>query len=646
MARGKIETVSDRRGKSAKHHQPDWTIMIYLAGDNNLSPNSIAIMQELEAAAHRADVRVLACFDSNSPLPKGARYLEINYGRYHPHQPTEPKMDWGLHNDMVYPGHIVVSPDFCNPNPSSIKLPYEPTAKVGLARFLKWALDKHRGKRNILIVFGHGTAVAGNTFLADDNPPSFVRLTEFSQILKCHFGGKHHRLDILACDNCVMNGLETAYEIRGQVDYILGSQDLMLTVGWPYKNIINTVIRNYRKDDPLKIAKKVLKVCARNLLDFTLMERSSEQSICDVGHLRGQSGAMGAIRKLVDALEGGLEFQTVKKEKQLKFPIARDAIRLARLEAQSYWDETFVDLYDFCELLLLKCNELMPQEVDLSQAVLKMFLDQLVKSAGKTGAADQMMIPAPTIVRDWLVKTPLGIQLQKIADACKDVLDLFRGKVKIVPWSYYVCPALQYSHGLSVYFPWTLPEKPIIFEPGERSAHAPYEPRDYCFVSPFEEYQKYDFAGPTGANWACLLRAFWRATLRDVRRVDYTYDKTRGLDFHSPDPINEKHNAPPADLQKSTSSTGEDEESVRIKNYPRRFYLSPNDCDRRMKIADLPGDSSTARNPIASRPGQVSYLGWNIRGLVAEVIKLPPQPKSAKQLDDAGGEENENRAGS
>jgi hypothetical protein len=40
----------------------------------------------------------------------------------------------------------------------------------------------------MLILFGHSVLVAGNTFLADTTPPSFLRLNEFADIINTHFG--------------------------------------------------------------------------------------------------------------------------------------------------------------------------------------------------------------------------------------------------------------------------------------------------------------------------------------------------------------------------------------------------------------------------------------------------------------------------
>jgi hypothetical protein len=86
---------------------------------------------------------------------------------------------------------------------------------------------------------------------------------------------------------------------------------------------------------------------------------------------------------------------------------------------------------------------------------------------------------------------------------------------------------------------------------------------------------------------------------------------------------------PAVDLRKS-NSTGEADDCTcpQIKNFPRRFYISPADCRRRLPVFGLPGSPEPIDINVLGEPGKVSYLGWNIRGLVAEVIgvKEPQEP--------------------
>ena len=263
---------------------------------------------------------------------------------------------------------------------------------------------------------------------------------------------------------------------------------------------------------------------------------------------------------------------------------------------------------------------------------------------------------------------------EQIANRCWDVTEEIL-KNQFVVKSYYVGPELQYSHGVSVYFPWTLPQGPIIFEPSDGTTGGGYggsyglswvsferakrEPTDYILRTPFEEYKGYDFAKGDGGDWASFLERFFRATLRGVRRFDLNYKvETECPVFLVSEPINEKFVSPrDVSLQKSSSSTGDDEDNVflTIKNYPRRFYLSPADCKRRCpdpkppnggdcqveeeseEQAQQPDDKCMppALNKKYNNKYCASYLGWNVRGVVASVVGLQARLLTeAAEVDD------------
>ena len=596
-----------------KKKKSEWLVMIYLAGDNNLSASSIALLQDLEAAKPNRHVRVLAAFDSSTPIPKGARYVEIKRERDEPN-PFSKRMDWPIHNDMVSPGHIVVSPDFCCPL-GTAHPPTEETIAAALGRFLSFARRHYKAKRYMLVLFGHGTLVAGNTFLADTQPPSFLKLDDLSNILRDHFGKK---LDILGFDNCAMNGIETAVQLRGQVDFTIGSQGLMLTVGWPFRRIIEIIGDNQHLDSKW-LSEAILRACARNVLDFTLMERSTEQAICNVKKFGRNGPIVSAVRDLSKAMQDGLVRQPTG---EVKFPIVRDVIRLARLEAQTYFGEVFVDLYDFCELLILKCNEVIVSLSGLAKILTKKTVQEreFIQESGDP----------EKIFKNRLLEWPDLEELKKIATAAWKVTEAFRTG-GIVPRTYYVGPKVQYSHGISIYFPWTLPEGPITFEPVEGSGP---DPSEFEFRTPFELYCNYLFAREHYGDWARFLDAYFRATLRNVRRFDFDYTEApdnKDLFFDRTARAGERV-VPAVDLQKTDSNTADDEiPFATIKNYPRRFYISPADCQRRLPVFGLPGSEEPDEENVVSRPGQVSYLGWNIRGLVAEVIGLPPDTEEPQE---------------
>ena len=582
---------------------PKWSVMVYLAGDNNLTANCITVLQQLEAVKYTKDVNVVACFDSNTPWPKGSRYLAISDKR----RMRNAELDWEIYNDLIVTeerNHEIKAPDFCVDGRERVGgAPMGRTEVAeGLKRFLKWAM-KNNGKADhyMLVLYGHGPVVAGKGFLARENPISSLGMKDLSGLLEPHFG-EARKLDILALQNCAMNGIETAYEVKNQVDYMVGSQGLVLSYGWPYEKIIGALVEN-PLDSPRAITERMLKACARHLIDFSVMDRSSEQSVCDLTTLANQDNIIGAVQDLSRALQKALQFKIVRsqsesqdpEQKVLEHPIICDAVRLARLEAQSFWGETFVDLCDFCERLLKKCNEAILGHHDLLKIL----------------GLDDTLEPQ---VRE----TELVRKLTDIIDCCLEVTARVE---EMVPYSYYIGAELQYSRGLSVYFPWSMPGEPYSFTFNEvRDEHV--------LVTAFETYSSYKFVKNSG--WGDFLKSFYRATLRKVRRNDRTIAKhllplslSQGLVLETFKPVDDVLTT--EYLQKTDSNTGAVDYDVwsNVKNYPRRNYISPSDCPRKLERGGSHRAGDLPQFPNAYSP-PVSYLGWNICDFVADVIKKKP----------------------
>jgi hypothetical protein len=587
-------------GTMSTNRNPKWTIMVYLAGDNDLTSHCVTVLQQLEAVKYCDDICVLACFEANTPWPKGSRYVAVNCK----HQEVEKVLNWELHNDLItFNGGSSHYPSFChtyrNENHSIVR----PTVAEGLRHFINWTMENHGDSDNfMLVLFGHGPIVVGKTFLAAENPASFLRLEDLQDLLSDHFGGDNKRLSILAFQNCVMNGIETAYEIRNHADYLIGSQGLVLAMGWPYDKMIKAVAEN-PDAKPKVVAEKLLKVCARNMLDFTLMDRSSEQSVCKLKALRNSHTITTALRCLSTALIKATAFELDKdKNRVLVFPQICDALRLARLEAQSYWCENFVDLYDFCERLIRKCDDLVKAQ------------NMLLKQLGFNGQS------ATSLINSELLQ-----MTTEIIRYC--IMVLYEIK-ELVPckYSWYIGSELQYSHGLSIYFPWTLPLAPYFSTEASNG-------KEFELQTAFDTYSKYSFVRDSG--WAEFLLAFYRATLRNVRRGDRTFKLKQDLSELDNGLVDEQHEVFhgavfSSDLQKSSPDTGriDGELTFTVKNYPRRNYLSPSDCPRRMSGSTaIPGSPEFEHR--TSPP--VSPLGWNFPALVRGLITKPEQNHHEEQ---------------
>jgi hypothetical protein len=140
----------------------------------------------------------------------------------------------------------------------------------------------------------------------------------------------------------------------------------------------------------------------------------------------------------------------------------------------------------------------------------------------------------------------------------------------------------------------------------------------------FETYRGYQFSETSG--WAEFLIDFFKATLRKVRRSDRDFSLQPQADGGL---VGERRFPPPdmlaIDLQKSSSDTGAVDHDIwsTVKNYPRRNYLSPTDCARRIEKDGRFVSGHCEEFPKGDQP-PVSYLGWNISGLVADVVRPVP----------------------
>jgi hypothetical protein len=351
--------------------------------------------------------------------------------------------------------------------------------------------------------------------------------------------------------------------------------------------------------EPDQIARKMLKICARNMLDFSVMDRSSEQAVCNLEKLR-DSNIKEELKRLVDALKEGLSFTVTDGKRMLGYPAICDAVRLARLDAQAFWGENFVDLFDFCGRLLKNCNQTVRAH------------DKLVKDLG----LDENYEPK-------LRKSDLVRIAKELISCCENIRNAVKG---LVPHSYYIGSELQYSHGLSIYFPWSLPGAPYF--------PTPLDNGDYRLDTAFDIYKEgYSFVKESG--WADFLEAFFQATLRNVRRnhrsftfLDQSVSLGNGLVEEHYDPQSEFLGPEP--IIKSSPDTGRVDVWSNVKNYPRRNYLSPVDRERVINSARIiKAGTKDFENP-QSPP--VSSWGWNITGLVAEVIQAKPEKEPAEAI--------------
>ena len=393
---------NDKNGKKL------WNAMIYLAGENNLAEECVFALKEMKRARPRNNevtnsqiaqlVKVIAQLDAG-----GLGGNEIRYILTGEDEDGVLEKDVITRKDTTETSYRGVLKDFIS---SSIILD-------GFAEHYFVGLS------------GHGSGPNGDFLSRDVESPDTLSipkvqwvLREVNESLRNHFGAiripDDFKIDVLGLDSCMMSNAEVGYELRNYVKYMVGAEGFEPNMGWPYERILSALLSNPAME-PTELALTIVQRYVDYYSDFMPAGRSVDQAACDLSKC---DALAVAVKGLADALIEGL-----KSEETLR------QIVLAHWEAQSYKDDQYVDLYDFCDLL------------DRGPA-------QAAAGSPPTGS---------------VVMKGLKVD-QKIVDACRAVKKVLTGKAQdddpkpeapMVLQSCYSGPAVQYSHGLSVYFPWS-----------------------------------------------------------------------------------------------------------------------------------------------------------------------------------------------
>lgn len=361
--------------------------------------------------------------------------------------------------------------------------------RESLRAFLKFCAEAYPAHHYILFILGHGVVVGNDIFLFDEHADEQSLslkglgdvLTWFKKYLDLEVPGA--QFELASFHSCSVSSLEVAYELQNTANYLLASQGPAFVGSWPYRQILLRLfkdtddligleekvqlaqepeeeerLRNSVREKIVGSFKKITDYCFHNNKDFLLAGYSFDVDLCKLGDVSDYFTQ--SVVNLKDALIAGLSIESN--------PLLKNLIQLAHLEAQSNWQESYVDLCDFCFCLGRQCRTFR-----------KTLGENVGVALGET----------------------LG-RLENIVTACDAVTDLFPDDMGgdsdgIVVKNEFIGPEQQYSHGLSVYFPWS-------------------EPLEDRLI--LADYEQYVFNKETG--WRDFLQQYFDGTQRRSREAE------------------------------------------------------------------------------------------------------------------------------
>jgi len=208
-----------------------WTIMVYMAGDNDLESAMMYDLNEIEAASLPPEIEVIALvdrsphYDNSDGDWKGTRLYRIR------HDPA------GQNSSLV--STRLTSPIL------GLSLEADSNLNTGSGMVLEgfihqvqsdWPADNYA-----LVMWGHGTGWRGGQagadngwkgFAVDDSAGDMMYTAEFGRTIR------NRQLNLVGMDLCYGSLLEIAFQIKDDALWYVASQEAVPAAGWNYTDVL------------------------------------------------------------------------------------------------------------------------------------------------------------------------------------------------------------------------------------------------------------------------------------------------------------------------------------------------------------------------------------------------------------------------
>ena len=402
--------------------QKEWTIMIYMAGDNNLSVDMAYAMEQIKGVAAQGaeSPNLFVYYDGNSPaIP--TLYCDFS-------EPQKPRYV----RSYKVPNKLYSTPKKPNENAA------DPRA---ILNFVDWCVNTvevenngeitfgRKAQKYALIFSGHSLGFQDIGLFKDETSGKSMKMFDFYGVLQRMVSTKKQlreladelnwegdvrevettvllgqKLDILGFDSCVMGMLEVGYQFNYVAKTMIASEGSVPSAGWTYAKILGCLTReDARNLDTRRVAELFVKEFVRSQDAYTVGGVSVDMAAWDLGRFDELAAAFDGLSEAL--------INCFKDEHSRIYRQMERVILQVHWKCQSYMYDQNVDLGDFCELLDRECG---------------LVVEEL-------GGDDVEM-------------------LRKVQKECRNVLKELK---KAVLLSGFSGGGYQYSNGISVFFPWS-----------------------------------------------------------------------------------------------------------------------------------------------------------------------------------------------
>ncbi len=387
----------------------EWTIMIYMAGDNNLSEDMVRAILEMRKKIRKKGDRLFP----TGVTPKNKVSFTVEFKGEHPFVPIQ-------RYNLTYSTKLTYQT-----SSRPVNFPRQPvppiTLEERLKSFITDSMRDHPASNYALILSGHSDSFLGRTLMLDEDPSGVMTLQSIEKVLEDITFPNSDKIDILAFDSCVMNTIEVLYQFKDVAHTCVGSQGSIPNFTWDYEAIASELIvkepADLTKDKVIKVFKKSLKSYNEG---FAFDGRSvdfSEVQLADIGVAsRSLNHFAGVLASLIYIFGNEANGTIVSKHSYVVSRIF-DVLLKSHWNCQLFMFDQFVDVVDFCRRLKIECDRAI---ADLAIA---------------TATRDQ-----------WYLKACLYL-IKHSADSLQKSMLSQNGM--------YIGADYRFANGISFYYPWS-----------------------------------------------------------------------------------------------------------------------------------------------------------------------------------------------
>jgi hypothetical protein len=346
--------------------QADWTVMIYMDGDNNLESAAIDDFNELEVAGSTANVNIVVQID-RIPGYDSTNGNWTSTKRYHVDQDPN-----GYDN-------IIISTEISDIGEANMGHP------TTLADFVNWARTTYPATNYLLVLWDHGDGwktrsahveqkgmhkrlikrepVKGICY--DDTNLDYLTLPDVDTALNTATTGGVFPIHVVGFDACLMAMLEIGYEISPYSSYMVASEESERTDGWDYEATMMWLTAN-PASTPSQLASQIV----IDYMSFYGYGSFDTQSAVDLSQVT-------ALATAVSTLASDLASNVM-----MYFYDIKDV----RDQVQEYSDSDFIDLYHFAQLIQTEISD--PQIQTDAQSVMDAVSTTVIQEGHGVGSPD------------------------------------------------------------------------------------------------------------------------------------------------------------------------------------------------------------------------------------------------------------------